>query len=348
MPETLELQNLSTTVMSDRQKLHSTTTTTRPPYFGVLLATLSSLFFSLCSVIVKSLTDINPIELAMFRFIGLLPAIPIVLYKQEEVFPNGKRILLLLRSFVGATSLICSFYAFRQMELGDASTILFSTPVFVGIFAKVFLKEPCGYFHIGTIALTILGIIFITMPKTLFGDAEVTVPEQLPSLTTQNSGLKYMFGPITAFCGTLFAANAYVLLRALKGLHYSVIMTNFGLFSICYTLIVSCYFGFCMPKCGTDRLLILLLAIFSFAGQILLTLALQVEQAGPVSIARSSDIVFAFIWQICFFHEMPTVHSLIGALLVSTAVILSGLRKYVMALPDGSETKRRFKFLTIE
>jgi hypothetical protein len=41
-----------------------------------------------------------------------------------------------------------------------------------------------------------------------------------------------------------------------------------------------------------------LLAVFSFAGQILLTMALQREQAGPVAIARSADVVFAFIWQV--------------------------------------------------
>lgn len=37
------------------------------PFLGILLATLSSFFFSLCSVIVKELVDINPIELASFR-----------------------------------------------------------------------------------------------------------------------------------------------------------------------------------------------------------------------------------------------------------------------------------------
>lgn len=37
------------------------------PYLGIVLATLSSLFFSLCSVIVKGLVDINPMELASFR-----------------------------------------------------------------------------------------------------------------------------------------------------------------------------------------------------------------------------------------------------------------------------------------
>lgn len=37
------------------------------PYLGILLATLSSLFFSLCSVIVKYSVDIHPMELASFR-----------------------------------------------------------------------------------------------------------------------------------------------------------------------------------------------------------------------------------------------------------------------------------------
>lgn len=36
-------------------------------YLGIMLATLSSLFFSLCSVIVKGMVDVNPIELASYR-----------------------------------------------------------------------------------------------------------------------------------------------------------------------------------------------------------------------------------------------------------------------------------------
>lgn len=128
-----------------------------------------------------------------------------------------------------------------------------------------------------------------------------------------------------------------------------MIMTNFGLFALVYTSILSWYFGaLCLPRCGWDRFLILALALFSFGGQILLTLALQVEQAGPVSIARASDIVFAFIWQIIFFHEIPTLYSVSGAILVISAVLLSGMRKYVMSLPLESTLRQKYKFLTIE
>ena len=85
----------------------------------------------------------------------------------------------------------------------------------------------------------------------------------------------------------------------LQGIHYSVIMSTFGAFAVVQTLLSTWALGeLCLPACGYDRYLMILLAVFSFAGQILLTMALQREQAGPVAIARSADVIFAFIWQV--------------------------------------------------
>lgn len=206
MPETVELRNLMPSIMPERPNIFNK----RPAYLGVLLATLSSLFFSLCSVIVKGLTSMNPLELAMFRFIGLLPAIPVMIYKEQDIFPSGKRILLLLRCFVGTTGLMLSFYAFRHMSLADSSVIIFSTPVFVAVFARMFLKESCGLFNVLTIALTLLGILLITRPKAIFGDLFAHEMEQ-HGISSNND--YNIFGPIAAFSATLFGANAYVLLR---------------------------------------------------------------------------------------------------------------------------------------
>lgn len=315
------------------------------PYLGIILATLSSLFFSLCSVIVKGLVDVNPMELASFRFIGvLLPAIPIVIYTKQPVFPEGKRIILLLRCFMGTTGLMLSFYAFRHMPLADASVIIFSTPVFVAIFARLFLKEQCSFFNIITIILTLIGVILITRPPFVFGDASPSLEEE------RFSGKRYdIWGPVAAISSTLFGANVYILLRALKGLHFSVIMANFGAFALIYTLIVCWSIGaICWPACGYDRFLVIILALFSFLGQILLTLSLQLEQAGPVAIARCADIVFAFIWQMIFFGEPPTGYSLFGAILVVSSVILTGLKKWAMSLPRDSTTRKRLRLLIID
>lgn len=307
------------------------------PYLGIILAFISSFFFSICSVIVKWMVSVHPMELAAFRFVGvLLPAIPIAIWRREHIFPKGKRIMLVLRSFVGTTGLMLSFYAFRHMPLADASVIVFSVPVFVAIFALLFLKEPCDAFSVLTICLTLTGVLLITRPISIFGTS-------VPSLGSEENVSTDIWGGVAAFSATLFGANAYILLRVLKGLHFSVIMINFGMFALLETLFVSWSLGvLCLPQCGVERLLIVALGIFSFSGQILLTISLQLEQAGPVSIARSADIVFAFIWQVLFFKEVPNIYSILGAIFVTSSVILIGLRKWATNLPENSIIKTTF------
>lgn len=340
MPERLELQHLvelstgsgdetSPNLFENRRPLLK-----RCPFLGLMLATLSSLFFSLCSVIVKGMVNVDPMELAAFRFVGvLLPAIPVVIWKGEPIFPKGRRIMLMVRSFVGTSGLMLSFYAFRNMPLADASVIVFSVPVFVSIFARIFLKEPCGIFNVISIVLTLIGVILITRPPIIFG----SVAKSLLNIDEDSSN---PWGAAAAFGSTLFGANVYILLRALKGLHFSVIMTNFGSFALVQTVFVSWLIGaLCVPACGLDRLLVVCLALFSFSGQILLTMSLQLEQAGPIAIARSADIVFAFIWQVLFFNEVPNKFSILGAVLVLSSVLLVGLRKWALSLPENSSTR---------
>lgn len=343
MSDNVELQQLVDEDESGEEKMEKTEwklSNFQCPYLGLILATLSSLFFSLCSVIVKFTTDIDPMALAAYRYLGvLLPAIPIVIYRQEEILPRGKRIILFLRSFTGTAALMLSFYAFRHMPLADASVIVFSVPVFTAIFAKMFLKEPCGIFNIFSVILTLIGVVLITRPTSLFGST-------VESLGNSDEKTDMWVG-VAAFSATLFGANAYVLLRALKSIHFSVIMTNFGSFALIQCVMVSYFIGaLCLPPCGSDRYLIVALAVFSFLGQILLTLALQMEQAGPVAIARSSDIVFAFIWQVMFFNEIPNMFSIGGAILVMSSVVLTGLRKWIISLPHDASLRKKLSILT--
>lgn len=71
MPRTFELQKLVGGVRQrngqDISYLELLKSKCVCPYMGIMLAALSSLFFSLCSVIVKGLVDVDPIELASFR-----------------------------------------------------------------------------------------------------------------------------------------------------------------------------------------------------------------------------------------------------------------------------------------
>lgn len=138
-------------------------------YKGILFSSLSSVFFSLSSVIVKVLDRwvnneafwwwidtlhlsnhnhplvtrrIHPAELAIFRFIGIFVlTLPMVVYSGENPFgPRELRHYLIIRGLAGATSLFLRFCAFRYLPIADASVIIFSVPVFVSIFARLFLN----------------------------------------------------------------------------------------------------------------------------------------------------------------------------------------------------------------
>lgn len=202
-----------------------------------------------------------------------------------------------------------------------SSVIIFSTPVFVAIFSRVFLGEPCGLFNIFTIALTLLGIVFIVKPPSLFGEENSRDDAEKSD---------YFWGPIAAIASAVFTANAMILIRVLRDLHHSVVICNFGLFACGFTfLVLLTTNGFCLPSCE-NRFLVLVLGIFSFLGQILLTISLRLEEAGVISITRSTTIVFAFIWQVIFFNQIPCFYSIFGALLIVGSVGLNALKKWAL------------------
>jgi len=150
--ETVELESLSEAsdnpLVEERDVNDDGQTKSGVSFLGISMAIASSFFFSLSSLIVKLVPNVHPVALATYRFAGiLLPSIPIVIHRSQDPFPKGKRLLLLLRAFLGTTSLMSQFYALRHMPLADASVIIFSVPVFVAIFARIFLKVyfcfPC-------------------------------------------------------------------------------------------------------------------------------------------------------------------------------------------------------------
>lgn len=192
-----------------------------------------------------------------------------------------------------------------------SSVIIYSTPVFVAIFSKIFLNEPCSLFNCFNIALSMVGIVFIIQPNSLFNHSST-------------SSTSTIWGPVAAILSAIFGSNVIIILRILKHLHHSVIMSNTGIFAILYTLIVLMIMNeFCSPCSFKERVLIVGLAVFSYFGQMLLTVSLQFEEPNVVSMTRSTIVLFSFIWQILFFNEILSASSLFGAFLIIVSNFLN-------------------------
>lgn len=140
----------------------------------------------------------------------------------------GTRVYLFARATCGTVGITCVFIAYRLIPLGDASAILFSSPVFVAILAYFILKEPLSLQQIiaGTIAL--LGVFIIAKPTFIFGQEQNTIYQHR------------LEGSALAIAGSVATAFSMILLRRLKNTPPSVIVFWFALFNLlaCTALVI--------------------------------------------------------------------------------------------------------------
>ncbi|CAL1290941.1 unnamed protein product [Larinioides sclopetarius] len=301
----------------------------KPSIFrGLILAMLSGIFYSLVSVIVKELTTLHPGQIALYRFIAIfVTALPqIVRVGQNPFGPKKFRSYLILRGISGGANIFLNFVAIRYLSLSEATVIIFSSPVFVTVAARIFLKEPCGLSQGIGVVLTVTGIIFTTKLPSYLTEEEIVYTQER------------LCGLLAAIGAVLCTSFQIPIIRKMKSVHYAVLNFNFGLVTITETLILTAIFGnFSWHHCGIEAAYVVLLGLFSFVGQTMMLLALQCEMAGPVSTVKAaSDIGLAFLWQIVIFHEDPDFYSIIGSVFVVFSIVLIGFNKWCSSHSNAS------------
>ena len=67
--------------------------------------------------------------------------------EKASPFPAGKRKLLIIRAFLGASNLMNQFYALQHLPLADMVMISASAPMYTVFFARIFIKVPSMSFY---------------------------------------------------------------------------------------------------------------------------------------------------------------------------------------------------------
>ncbi|KAF0299959.1 Solute carrier family 35 member G1 [Amphibalanus amphitrite] len=296
-------------------------------HWGLLLALVAALSSSLVSVVVQQLSDVDPACLSAFRFLSIVPLAGLeALRRGQDIFPRGHRTVLLLRAVLGAAALICKFYALRRMLLADASVLLLSAPVFVSVWACLLLGEPCGALHVMSLLATISGAMMIVRPKWMRSGARPYIPSGVAGADDTVS----LAGAALALASALFLSAAYVTLRRLQSVHWSATVLVFGVVGavMSYTVWLATGAGH-SPSSAAEWLMVLALGALTMVMQLAFTVACQLEQAGPVAVVRTSEIVFAVVWQVAFFHCVPGPYTVAGMVLVMMSVLAVALHKCI-------------------
>ncbi|KAI1289651.1 Solute carrier family 35 member G1 [Halotydeus destructor] len=302
----------------------------RIPLAGFILAVLSAAIFATGSFMVELTPNIHPIEVVITRSITQLCfVVPYNLYASCSFKgAAGERWHLFTRGILGFLAFSLAYSAFHVLPLGDASTIIFSAPVYVSIFAYFMLGEACGISQGVVILFTCSGVVLISKPSFIFGSPEAVEDTSFPL-----EGIAMSFG--ASLCQALSFISmrklqktpAGVVIAWLSGV--SVIMGVTALISLHYTLgqIVVTW-----PTEYTQKEWLCLIAngICGTFGQLFLTVACKIEEAGFVSLARTFDIVVAFTYQVTLLGESISWTSILGATIVICGVTTSAVKRVIL------------------
>ena len=208
---------------------------------------------------------------------------------------------LLIRSTFGLLGVAFHFYALSKLYLADSQILNRTSPIFVSLFAFLFLKEKLSKVQISTIFFAMVGAIMVIKPKFDYS--------MLPALG--------------AFGAAIMAGAAYTFVRFLRDKEKpETIIFYFSLFSMIGSL------PFMIPVFITPDnsqwLLLLGIGISGSIGQIGLTYAYRFAKASEVSIYTYSGIIFSALIGYFLWNEISDIWSLLGGMVI----ILSAVTVY--------------------
>lgn len=337
------------------------------PGIGILMAFISGICFATAGFTVEMIR-VDSLLVVVFRSIAqLLCYGPACLYlKQSVTGIRGERWSVIQRSIFGFIAFTLSYYALDYVSLSDSSAIAFSAPVYVSIFACFILNEKCGLFQILTVIFTLIGVVLISRPDFIFGtdisdshlisfnesysngslflnvSSSEVVPD--PIRTRENfSSRDRVIGVILSFITSLTMAYTFIVMRKLQKTPVAVVITIFSIFCIVFGIICLLILNYgigmkiLLPVTASDYGWLIGNSICGVLGQLFLVLSLKLEEAGLVSLARTFDIVMAFIYQVIFLSQKVYWTSILGAIIVCSGVVACALKKIYESKPQYFE-----------
>jgi drug/metabolite transporter (DMT)-like permease len=271
----------------------------------------------------KILSDtLPPVEVTFFRNVFGVILVGISIYRVPLKQKGGKFLLLLFRGFMGFSALLAYFYIMAHIPLGEAVTYNKTSPIFVAIFAYLFLREELHKHAILAIVIGFIGIVLVAQPQ---------------------GGTFDKYDILGIFSG-IGAALAYTSIRELKNYYdtRAIVMSFMGVGTIAplFLMLLTPYVevtqktdwifaSYVMPE-GIDWIYVIAIGAFATISQLLMTKAYGMTKAGIVGTISYSNIVFATWIGVILGDPIPEFWTLLGIILV----ILSGL---LVALPKGKK-----------
>jgi drug/metabolite transporter (DMT)-like permease len=273
---------------------------------AVVYMTASAFGFSVMSLLVKVASARLPTgEIVLARGVVTLVASYAMLLQARLPLWGTNRRGLAVRGLLGFGGLSFYYLSLAHLPLADATTIQNTTPILTALLAWWVLREKIGRATAFALVCGIVGVALVVRP----GDGHLDA-----------------LGLAVAFAAAACSTAAYVTVRQLaRTEHPLVIVWYFPL--IATPLVVPWAIATWATPAPVDWLLLLAIGLATQAGQVFLTMALAIEQAGRVTSIGYVQVAFAMAWQWLVFGAAPTAFTIAGAALIVAGTTVLALAR---------------------
>lgn len=278
------------------------------PLQGAALLAVSALLFSIMGVLIREASaTVNNENIVFFRnLVGVVFFLPLVLSKGLRPLKTKRLKSHLLRTSYGLAAMYCFFYAIAHLPLTDAMLFTYSAPVFTPIIAYLWLKEPLTKRMLAFSLLGLAGVILVAKPSSAIFN----------SLS------------LVGLAASVLAATAFVSIREMSDTEPAFRMVFY--FSFFSSLISALPLVWAWQPLNTQQLTILFAAgLTAVLAQIVMTRAYSIAPPGLIGPVAYLAIIFAGVFSLLRWGEVPNLTTIIGAVLIFSASILTlVLRKH--------------------
>ena len=284
---------------------------------GIIFILLAAFFFSTMSVFVRLSGDVPTMQKAFFRNIVAAVVAVIILLRSGGPVTVRKKSLpaLFLRSAFGTVGILANFWAVDHLDIADANMLNKLSPFFAILMSIFILGEKPNRIEWISVAFAFIGAAFVAKPSS----GIISLPA------------------LVGILGGFAAGTAYTYVRkaGLQGVRGPIVVAFFSTFST-LVLLPNLLMNF-TPMSARQFILLILAGCAAAGGQLSVTAAYQHAPARDISVFDYSQVVYAAVFGLLLFGEIPDVWSIIGyVIIIGTA--FSKWYLVTQRVPSGGRT----------
>lgn len=262
---------------------------------GAMWVILAAFLLTAMGAMVKEMArDIDSFQIVFFRCLfGALTLAPFIMRAGMGALKTGRPFLLLARTLVGTLGMFCVFYSFQHMPLAEAVAIIFSRPLFAVALAIPFLGEVVGWRRAIAAVVGFSGVLIIVRPGTAAFDPVALV----------------------ALLGAFTAGAIAIIIKQLSRTESTTTIVVWFAITGSIVSLVPALTVWVWPTPEQWAWLVGI-GVVGIAGQAALTRGFGTGETSFVTPFDYSRLVFATIFGIALFAEVPDFWKAVGALII--------------------------------